>query len=287
MVRLGGLGGPLIPMTTTQQNPAVIAYKKYLDDLGPELSPRTKENYVNIIRSVVKMVDPKDLKNPQTIAYLRNGVPDGYRPMFTSAWRSFVFFSRMKGRDLAVAPDGRKTHFVHPMYPDMKRVLSTYYNGLADVRWEKFLQDHANDQKMLIAASRLYRFFTGADAPMGEQPLLPRNGNSMEPMPEFIYDVVLRSRNRQTSRGGEALHESLNDQIADKGMAHTTSAWVYKLFVLGHMALRHKSTGSRMDAEEAWERDIMLEQDHALIQSIASYLNVSLSDPQLGGILYE
>lgn len=267
----------------------VNAFQGYLQGGPSPLSQGTANNYVSIIRSVLEMTDPDDLADPQKLAYLKFALPSGYQRAFPSAWKMFSeFLSNSYDIELPTVPAFRKNHFVHPIAYDLHLLLLKHYNGIPkDLDWQKFVAEET-DKKLITAAQRCYEFFTGERQPRADQPLIPQNADSTEPVANWVLESIFDSRRRVTSGLAETFHKDLNMQVAMAGMPVGVSKAMYGVFVVAGESIRRKTGTSRDEMFEECEKAIQLQAGSTLLTMLKAYLGVKPEQAdEVAGVLFQ
>lgn len=270
----------------SQLDATMSAFNEYLQTGTEPLSRSSATHYTSIIKQVLVTADIEDLSNPQMIHYMRTGLSESYRANFPSAWRAFQKFCRMDDVELPDLPELRRVRFVHPIGPDVFRLLSKFYNGIpADLTWEKFLVTEQDDA-LKFSALRAYEFFTGVGQVLGNQPLVARSAESLNPVPSWVLESIAASKSKRTSGLIERVHADLNVQISDAKMPVGVSRTVYQMFVAGYPNTRRREQASVEEAFVLWENLIRSRDAHGLIASVRSYCRLP-KDTDLDQIIFQ
>lgn len=274
-------------MSTIQET--VDEYVEFLQTGPSGLTKSTAIGYGQILKMALSLSAPEDLTDPQMLVYLRSSVNDSYKGTFTSAWKAFTQFCDIhRDIELPRVPEIRRTHFVHPIEPDLRILLNKYYDGLpANLDWQKLVETE-KDQKFLRAAQRCYEFFTGAPQPRADQPIIPRTAESDEPMPQWVLEAILGTRRRMTDGAAELFHRDVNAQIAAAGMPVGVAKKVYGMFVVGGESIRRKTSGSREAMFEECEKAIQEGSPSTLLNMLKGYMGLKAEqEPEIAGILFQ
>ena len=269
----------------SQIDSTIVAFNEYLREGPPGLSKSSASNYTSAIKHVLVGTSPEDLTNMQMLSYLRTGLLGTYQINFPAAWKCFQKFCLMEDIELPDLPEHRRVRFVHPVYPDVMKLFTKFYNGIPEgLTWEKFFVTE-QDESLKFAAIRIYEFFSGAPQPMTNQPLVARSAHSLEPIPSWVLESIATSRARRTSGLAEQFHANLNSQLADSRMPAGVSKIVYQSFVAGQAAIRRRKPELFEGQFVQWENMIRSRDAYGLISSVRDYCNIS-KDANLDEIMF-
>jgi len=274
-------------MSTVQDT--ISEYVAFLQS-GPEpLSKGTATNYGQILKMALELANPEDFTDPQMLIYLRAAVNDSYKGTFTTAWKAFTQFCDIhRDVELPRVPEIRRIHFVHPIEPDLRMLLGRYYDGFPpDLDWQTLVSTE-KDEKFLRAAQRAYHFFTGAPQPRADQPIIPRNAESNEPMAQWVLEAILGTKRRMTTGPAELFHRDLNSQVAAAGLPVGVSRSLYGICVVGGESIRRKTSGSREAMFEECEKAIQDRSPSTLLSMLKSYAGIGREEEaEIAGILFQ
>jgi len=267
----------------------VSSYVKFLQEGPSGLSKGTATNYGQILKMALELANPEDFTDPQMLVYLRAAVNDSYKGTFTTAWKAFTQFCDIhQDIELPRVPEIRRVHLVHPIEPDLRIILSRYYDGIPEgLDWQTLVATET-DQKFIRAAQRAYQFFTGTAQPRADQPLIPRTAESDEPMAPWVLEAILGTKRRMTTGPAELFHRDLNAQVAAAGLPVGLSKSLYGLFVVGGESIRRKTGGSREAMFEECEKAIQDGSPSTLLTMLKSYMGVTKAqEPEIAGVLFQ
>ena len=261
-------------------------FEEYLRQ-NSALSAASQRNYVQAVAALLREMSAEDVRNQQMLIYCRGAMSTTY-PALGAAWSKYVQFQHDAGETLALLPDRSRISFAHPVAPDAKRLLGTrsFYNGIpATLTWQQFM-GMGLDQPTQMAALRLYQFFCNDAQPRADQPLIPRDADSMVPMPGYVVESIGRPTPVSAHNRAQLTYRHISNFLADRGVKPSLSTFLYRCFVAGAAKITRRADSSHDEVIEYLESRILAQDVGGFVKGVREWCD-NPTDDQLLAVRFE